>query len=132
VVFARRFDFDGPALAAAIPATFARQGTPLPGDLPVGLTDAFAADETKARRRRAFVVSQALSLDPVALSAVATEVRGVVTLAALAEGSFDRTWSPGAPWRSGRGARAPSYATPSSTADDGADPGASPARSASR
>lgn len=50
----RRFEF-GRALVAAVWATFARRGTPVPKVLPVGLSDAFATDSTKQVQWRAFL-----------------------------------------------------------------------------
>jgi len=49
-----RFDFDQD-LVEAIRATFARRGTPLPVELPIGLSDAFASDEGKRTQWRAFL-----------------------------------------------------------------------------
>lgn len=49
-----RFDFDH-ALGESIKATFARRGTPIPEELPIGLNDAFALDEGKQVQWRAFV-----------------------------------------------------------------------------
>ena len=42
-------------LRQAVSATFARRNTPLPNDLPVGLSDAFAADKTKQTQWHAFL-----------------------------------------------------------------------------
>jgi hypothetical protein len=59
----RTFPFDDP-LVDAIRATFARRGTPLPTDLPVGLSDAFASDATKQTQWRAFLRKAAPSETP--------------------------------------------------------------------
>lgn len=50
----RTFAFDR-RLVEAIAATFARRGTGIPDEVPVGLTDAFAADAGKAAQWGAFV-----------------------------------------------------------------------------
>lgn len=50
----RRFEF-GPPLVEAISATFARRGTPVPGVLPVGLSNAFATDPGKQVQWKAFL-----------------------------------------------------------------------------
>lgn len=48
---------DERALDAAIAATFERRGTPVPGDCPVGLSEAMAQDADAQRRWRAYVDS---------------------------------------------------------------------------
>lgn len=71
IVTAFEHDFD--TLAAAVTNTFRRRGQPLPQDVPIGLTDAFASDETKRRQWKAFLsrsVGRSLSL-----SEAITEVR---------------------------------------------------------
>ena len=50
----RTFAFDD-TLVAAVSATFARRGTPIPTDLPIGLSDAFAADAVKRTQWTAFL-----------------------------------------------------------------------------
>ena len=42
-------------LASAIAATFARRGTPIPADLPLGLTETFALDALKQGQWHAFL-----------------------------------------------------------------------------
>lgn len=51
---AQTFDFEGPVLASAIKATFARRATPIPSATPVALTEAFAHDADKQKQWRAF------------------------------------------------------------------------------
>jgi len=46
--------FDGQTLRLAIRATFERRQTPLPSDLPLALTNEFAADPQKRRQWDAF------------------------------------------------------------------------------
>jgi Nucleotidyl transferase AbiEii toxin, Type IV TA system len=46
---------DAAQLANAISATFARRGTPLPNDLPLGLSDEFAHDRAKITQWKAFL-----------------------------------------------------------------------------
>lgn len=47
LVLAQQFTFDGPTLAAAIRATFARRGAPILESAPLALTLEFAADDGK-------------------------------------------------------------------------------------
>lgn len=51
----RRFELDPTLLGASIQATFARRGTPLPKELPTGLSPAFAQDRAKQAQWKAFV-----------------------------------------------------------------------------
>ena len=47
--------FDGDLLCDALAATFSRRQTPIPQDVPVGLTDAFFLDAAKVRQWRALL-----------------------------------------------------------------------------
>ena len=49
-VLRQQGEFDSEVLRLAIVATFARRGRPLPSQVPVGLSDAFAADQQKQRQ----------------------------------------------------------------------------------
>ena len=49
---------DPEVLTAAIAATFARRGTPLPDGLPLGLADEFARDRLKQSQWNAFLVEE--------------------------------------------------------------------------
>lgn len=51
----RRFDLSVEQLARAIAATFARRGTSVPVETPLGLTTTFAEDSGKAGQWRAFL-----------------------------------------------------------------------------
>jgi predicted nucleotidyltransferase component of viral defense system len=65
-VLSRTFTFDDDRLAQAIAATFARRGTPLPTEVPDGLTQEFAADLKKQQQWRAFVSDVAHDTGPLA------------------------------------------------------------------
>ncbi len=54
-VLARSFEFDNEILSRAIYATFERRKTPLPKDLPIGLTDAFTQDAMKQSQWAGFI-----------------------------------------------------------------------------
>jgi hypothetical protein len=54
-VLAKHIHFDSSILHAAIAATFARRGTPLPQELPPGLSDTFTQDRTKIQQWKAFL-----------------------------------------------------------------------------
>jgi predicted nucleotidyltransferase component of viral defense system len=74
---AREGKIDPTILAAAIAATFARRGTPLPTDTPLGLSDSFARDAGKLAQWKAFLGRNRLAAP--ALHEVIDEVRGFVT-----------------------------------------------------
>src|SRR5207247_2996781 len=65
-------EFDGETLAAAIRATFDRRGTPIPSELPLALSDAFAGDAEKQAQWNAFLKRGQLDNVPASL-AVMTE-----------------------------------------------------------
>ena len=54
-VLLQESDFEAADLRRAIEATFQRRQTPLPTNLPAGLSEAFAADATKQAQRKAFL-----------------------------------------------------------------------------
>lgn len=64
----------GDTLPPAIRATFERRGTPVPRSLPIGLTDAFAADEVKQTQWRAFL-RKATDGERLDLKSVIAELR---------------------------------------------------------
>jgi hypothetical protein len=93
--------FEGPELARAIAATFARRRTGVPAELPLALTREFAAVEGKSSQWRAFVrrlpgVETHPELATV-LQAVA-DFAGPALLAVGRGEAFERIWTPGGPW----------------------------------
>ncbi|MDO8299841.1 nucleotidyl transferase AbiEii/AbiGii toxin family protein [Lacisediminimonas sp.] len=54
-VLAKHVPFDPNILQEAITATFARRGTPMPHELPPGLSDAFTHDSAKIQQWKAFL-----------------------------------------------------------------------------
>jgi predicted nucleotidyltransferase component of viral defense system len=67
---ARNFEFDQGILRAAIRATFERRRTPMPTEMPLALTTAFAADVGKATQWRAFVAKARIAEAPPSLGDV--------------------------------------------------------------
>jgi predicted nucleotidyltransferase component of viral defense system len=96
----RRFDFDGPLLAAAIRATFERRATTLSETVPVGLTSVYADDSSHVRQWTAF--SRRVGGDkPPALMDVIEAVGEFVlppARAAIESRAFPRRWTPQAAW----------------------------------
>jgi nucleotidyltransferase AbiEii toxin of type IV toxin-antitoxin system len=60
-VLTRNWELDTSILSRAVKATFARRGTELPTSTPVGLSDEFAADQTKQTQWRAFTARNQLA-----------------------------------------------------------------------
>lgn len=72
-VLLEREALDPATLAAAIAATFTRRGTALPTELPIGLTDEFANDQSRQALWVAFLKKNALPAVP--LTSVVTMLR---------------------------------------------------------
>jgi predicted nucleotidyltransferase component of viral defense system len=105
LALARLFAFDGATVRDALIATFARRGTPLPADVPVGLSAAFSSDVQKAQLWEAFIDREALLLEPGDLTAAVEDIAAFVLppLAAAQSGAaFTKRWKAGGPWSAGR------------------------------
>ena len=100
-VLARDFDFDGDVLVRAIRATFERRQTPLPAEVPVALTTAFADDSTKITQWSGFVRKSGVG-DVLGLKEAVMVVAAFVErpLRAAARGiSVSATWRAPGPWK---------------------------------
>ena len=75
---------DKSILAAALKATFARRGTPLPQAMPIGLTEDFARDASKLAQWNGFLRKN--RLEAPALAEVVAEIREFVREPLLGEG----------------------------------------------
>lgn len=99
---ATHFELAGPVVAEAIRRTFRRRSTPLPEDVPVGLTEDFARLPERAAQWRAFLRRGRLGDADITLASMLGRLREFLLppLAAvrLAE-KFDRKWAPGGPWK---------------------------------
>ncbi len=101
LVLSQRERFDGTRLGDAIRATFARRLTPIPAEIPVALTSAFADVEGKRMQWKGFLRRNRLSQAPedfgTAVAALADFLAPV--LAALYLGrAYPFHWQPGGPW----------------------------------
>lgn len=67
------FGFDGKTLSSAIRATFRRRRTDLPLDVPMGLSDDFAADSQKQRQWQGFLSGAAVWPFPNPISPLSFE-----------------------------------------------------------
>ncbi len=101
-ILARRFEFDGSALAGSIRATFDTRKTALPPESPVALTPEFYDNPTKRAQWRAFVSRSRLEDNPPELGHVAAFLVSFLippTPALANPGGFEGFWPPGGPWR---------------------------------
>lgn len=109
LVIARTFTFDGELLQDAIAKTFARRGTDLPKETPVGLTETFARDDGKQKQWRAFLnrsgLAHAGALEEV-IDQLAAFLSPPLERAAAGE-TFGVSWRPGAGWISSEGEERP-------------------------
>jgi hypothetical protein len=101
-MLAEQFAYDGEVLARAIRATFDRRRTPLPGVVPLALTDEFCADRAKQSQWRAFAAKGNLATRAPPRS----ELAGILRLflcppmeAFRAALPFRQRWKPAGPWR---------------------------------
>ena len=98
-ILAQHTDFDGDTLRQAIRATFDRRKTALAGEVPFGLTDAFAQDAQKQAQWQAFLRKnrlEALALNDV-IAALVTFMLPVIK-AANANAVFSARWQAGGSW----------------------------------
>jgi predicted nucleotidyltransferase component of viral defense system len=94
------FAFDGSLLVSAIAATFARRGTPLVAEIPVGLTAAFAQDSAKNVQWAAFCRRLGERSIPRLREVVAEVERFVVAplRSAARSEALVSAWIPPGPW----------------------------------
>lgn len=63
-VLTKHVTFDSNILREAIAATFTRRGTPMPEELPLGLSDAFSQDSKKIQQWKSFLSKNKLQAPP--------------------------------------------------------------------
>lgn len=98
-ILACHTDFDGDILRQAIEATFERRKTQLTGQLPFGLTDAFAQDAQKQTQWKAFLRKNSLASLP--LDEVVAVLAGFLLPVIVSSGNkseFKSNWSAGSCW----------------------------------
>jgi predicted nucleotidyltransferase component of viral defense system len=98
-VMAQEFEFAGATLQAAIRATFRRRKTPLPVEVPFGLSAEFATDAGKKGHWRAFTGKSKLRLKEANLDKVVAVVRQFLMPAVTSETPNLGKWSKGGSWR---------------------------------
>jgi hypothetical protein len=100
----RTLAFDGSLLAEAIRRTFARRSTPIPEDVPDGLSDAFAQTPVNASRWKGFLdKGRLLESERAGLEQIVREIRTfalpVLENASEANSLDAHWWPPGGPWK---------------------------------
>lgn len=102
-ILSREFPFTSEGLCGAVRDTFARQGTPLPIEVPDGLTQAFAQDSAKQSQWAAFVRQNVPPPMDTLTLAQAIEQMAVFLLPVLAaarsEEAWRATWPARGPWQ---------------------------------
>ena len=98
-VLAREFEFTGDTLQAAIRATFKRRKTPLPVEVPFGLTTEFATDTTKQKQWQAFIGKSKLRLKEADFEKVVAAIRAFIMPVATALPHHIGKWSEDGLWR---------------------------------
>jgi hypothetical protein len=104
-MLAQRSAFDGETLCQALHATFSRRRIPLPADIPLALTSAFAEDAVKQTQWKAFLRKSRLEPVATGLPAVVDALKEFLAapMRAAAEGGvFLLDWPPGGPWQKRR------------------------------
>ncbi|CAN5448784.1 nucleotidyl transferase AbiEii/AbiGii toxin family protein [soil metagenome] len=100
-VLAQSYSFDGPVLADAIRATFARRQTLLPTEPPLALTAEFGADRAKVTQWLAFLKKSRLNVEGATLSRVCEFLAMFLMAPAKAAATTHNNaskWPPGGPW----------------------------------
>jgi Nucleotidyl transferase AbiEii toxin, Type IV TA system len=100
-LLARRFDFDGQALADAVAATFARRHTKVPSQ-PVIFDPVFPTYPGKGEQWRSFLRRKTIEGAPSDFSDVTTGIGAFLgpLAEALVEGrAFSRRWTAPGPWQ---------------------------------
>ena len=91
---AQTFAFEGDDLAEAIRRTFERRRTPLPEQMPIGLSDSFALE--REIQWQAFLARDRLKVAPASFAQVIDDLRAFLQpVLARTEVAF---WPPGGPW----------------------------------
>jgi hypothetical protein len=99
---ASRFEFDRATLTEAVRRTFARRGTPIPTDEPIGLTPSYWKNPSRPAQVRAFAKRAGLAV-PAEAGEGFVPVLGSFLLPVLADlrrsTPREGVWHPGGPWQ---------------------------------
>lgn len=103
---ATQFSFDGVELTGAIRRTFARRNTPLPEEVPVGLTEEYWKQAGRDAQLRAFVRRARMDVASQSVSGIAPTLRTFLLppWEALRDNEpFARHWPASGPWCKAQG-----------------------------
>ena len=98
---ARMFSFDGETLSLAIESTFIRRRTPVPAEIPMGLSAEFCDDPGKQIQWRAFLRRSRLTDEKLSLVVVVAFLRSFLmppTIAVATNEKFELGWPPSGSW----------------------------------
>jgi Nucleotidyl transferase AbiEii toxin, Type IV TA system len=95
-LIAQTFELREATLTDAVRRTFKRRGTALAADVPVGLSDAFAA--AWATQWRAFLSRERMTAAPDILAIVVADLRLFLMPLLKSTSNDDRVWPPTGPW----------------------------------
>ena len=101
-ILARTFSFDGEMLSRAIEATFIRRHTPIPTEIPMGLSAEFCDDPGKKTQWRAFLRKGRFAEERVSLGEVVSFLRDFLmppSVALSRKEGFVLRWHSAGPWR---------------------------------
>jgi hypothetical protein len=99
---ASHFDFDRATLTEAIRRTFARRGTPIPGDDPIALTSGYWENPSRPAQVRAFARRAGLAIPEApghGIAPLLSEFLGPILLDLRDREKREGTWTVGGPWR---------------------------------
>jgi hypothetical protein len=92
---------DGETMTTAVKATFARRGTAVPANLPVGLTDEFATERAKLTQWAAFTTRLRITEPPT----LATVIERIAAFATPVFAAIDASNHVAGRWLAARGWR---------------------------
>jgi len=99
---ASHFDFDRATLTEAIRRTFARRGTPIPGDDPIALTSGYWENPSRPAQVRAFARRAGLAIPEApghGIAPLLSEFLGPIMLDLRDREKREGAWTAGGPWR---------------------------------
>jgi predicted nucleotidyltransferase component of viral defense system len=97
-ILATKADFDGQTLNQAIVATFDRRETPLPQDIPLGLSKTFAKDSDKNMQWTAFFKKNSLEELNLEETVEVLQAFLIPVLVSTANSRTPKYWTKGGPW----------------------------------
>ena len=102
-IMSQKFEYAGSVLCKAIESTFKRQGTVIPPNIPIALTDIFSEDGVKRIQWNAFIRKSRFDMEEKNLSTIIGVLRTFLMppVSALANKmEFKQWWSASGPWKS--------------------------------